>query len=89
MDNIEIITSELLAGNISVQEVQRRLSVYLYSEGSKAEQVVSPNQIDSAIHALDNELELVIFTTKKENQAETVLVILDKARQLVFSGFAL
>ena len=87
MDNIEKISSELVSGNITVKEVQRKLSVYLYSELGKEDFSVTAPKAELSITTLDNELELIIFTFKKEDQTEAALATLNKAQHLLLNGF--
>jgi len=89
MENINKITSDFETESISVQEVQRRLSRYLYLEANEMDCAVSSNKIEAAIRTIENDLELILYTMKEENQVEATLAILSKATRLLAGRFDL
>lgn len=87
MSDIESLRLELANEIISVQEVQRKLPAHLYSAADALDGHINFSKIESAVKALDNDLELIIFTVKEENHKEATMAVLDKAQQLLSSGF--
>jgi len=85
MDKIDSFKIELENNEITVQNLQGKLMLYMCSEAESIgiDIPVELNKIEREINFLDNDLELIIYTKNTENHVSEALIVLDKAKTIL------
>jgi len=81
--NVEDIEKKLDAREIGIKEAQRLVAVLLNAREPTWAGWVSPNERESAVRKVDNELELIIYTLKPESQHAAVASVMAEVKTIL------
>lgn len=85
MDIIEQLKEQLKSGDISIVDVQNKLRGYMLRSSGEVNVPTENNKIEAEANKLDNNIELIVFGSKDENQVKETLEVLDRASLILKS----
>jgi hypothetical protein len=85
MDIIEQLKEQLKSGDISIADVQNKLRGYMLRSSGEVNVPTESNKIEAEANKLDNDIELIVFGSKDENQVKETLEVLDRASLILKS----
>lgn len=86
MDIIEQLKVQLKSGDISIVDLQNKLRGYMLRSFGEVNLPTESNKIEAEANTLDNDIELIVFGSKDENQVKETLEILDRAALILKSS---